>query len=311
MSMNGLPPLPTDPLPRPRFFWPTTLSLQSFLRAQRRALLSGKFLAGLISAAVLGGLLCAGLIQILPPMPQPIPVFVASFVIDMFGLGALLVLLPLAEDASNEWRITSAWLSSILLAASTYAGVGIVWRNESVYTYFVLLMLFAAQAAALCAVYGLLLTLLRPARYLAKQTLGMLLGLLVTALLWSQGPIQAATVTTASSTKNLAAILAEGTLALSPPAAVGSAWYRESDAARDENKRFDLIRCPVTYDLWIGSAGITVAYPDVMPGKSASKGITYGLIVTMLIWGLPLMLLSDFFILFCVSDKSLTIKNHG
>ena len=275
---------------------PPDLSIRGFLRAGWHEFVARRFAGQMLGAFVFGVLVTLGLSLLLPASAplQPYSALAASFAINLTGLGILLAWLPVDNDHVRPFRFVLAWMACTLLGAAAYAGIALVSRTESAHTFLVLWMLLAAQAAAFSGIYGLFARLFHPFRYAAKQILFLILAALATGLFWIKTPIQNVSSDPAAA-RNLSAIMAEGTLNLSPSAAVGSVWYRESDAAREESRRFDLIRAPLTYDFFIGSSGLTIAYPDILPGKSEKKGATAGLILTLLLWGVPLAMLSDIF----------------
>jgi len=227
--------------------------------------------------------------------PKPAPhmpdsAIAASFIIHLAGLGVLLAWLP--ENAASRCVI-SAWLKSVLVCAAAYCGMIISRPGETGMTFFALWCVFAAQSAVVAAGFGMLSMFLN-SRTLPRQVTLLLLSAAATALLWSREPIQAAGHL--SPEGRCSALLAEGVLKLSPVGAVASAWYQESDSARAQAGRFDLMGSVLTYDQWIGRTGLTIGYPQVFPahvGEGAQRQFAPGIVLAMLLWSLPLMALRD------------------
>ena len=238
----------------------------------------------------------------------PYSVIAGSFAIDLAGLGVLLALLPDRNRDLQPQTFLSAWFVSVIVCACAFAGLGMPRTHaESFRTLAVLWGLFAAQAATIAACHGVLSLLLRRNQTLSRQLTMFLIGAAATALFWTRVPIQI--VAQSAPGTDAAEIMAEGMLKLSPPAAVASVWYQESDAARAQGGRFDLIHGAMTYELWIGSR-LSVAYPDILPTTKSQeperKAFVPGLILAMLLWGLPLILLADTLFLWPRSVPSLS-----
>ncbi|MCY3023954.1 MAG: hypothetical protein NTW87_33665, partial [Planctomycetota bacterium] len=211
-------------------------------------------------------------------------------------LAVLLSWLSLARRQGQPWQHVCAWLGTVLVCGAAFAGLGVAGTHgESPRTFVVLWALFAAQAAVLAAVHALLSLFLYFAPQLAEQVTLLMLGFAVTALFWSREPIQMLAHAAPPGQASSASRLAEGVLKLSPPLAVASVWHQESDAARwaggRSRARFDLIRAPLTYELWIGSYQ-PLPYPAILPSR-ASGAFVPGIVLAMLLWGLPLLVFGD------------------
>jgi hypothetical protein len=81
---------------------------------------------------------------------------------------------------------------------------------------------------------------------------------------------------------------------LSPPAALSAAWHQESATQHGsrEDARFDLIRSPLTYDIWVGSYQ-AVPYPKIIPESQPPEPFQPGLLLALLIWSLPLLVFAE------------------
>jgi len=242
-----------------------------------------------LSAAAFGWMLKAhfGLSSATQPFHQ----ILGSIGLNITLLAAWLVLLPL--DAS-PWSGLRAWLQGTLIAAGAFTGLYFS-GSESARTFLALWLLAAAQGGMLCATAGVAaLAFGSPA--LARQSSAVVLALAVTTLFWSRTPIQ-----TAPRPENdavpLSDIYYDAVLKLSPPLATSAVWYQESDVSRrklrTEGSAFDIIRGPKTYEIWVGSYTI-LPYPAVYPKRDAETNrFTPGLILSLLIWGLPALLVCD------------------
>ncbi len=241
-------------------------------------------------SAAAGVLLAKGLALFLPTRgPIPHCAIAGSFVLDLAGLSLLLSLLFCAAKCSRAWPLLRAWLGTVFVMAPAYAGLALSSAHlESPHVFVVLFGLFAAQAAALSAVHGVLSVLLWWAPRATGPLTALALGLLVTALFWSRAPLQ-------RMVNERGGASATALMKVSPPLAVASVWQQECDAARAPEKnqaRFDLIRGPLTYEVWMGSY-MAIPYPAITPNFSGGER-TPGLIVQFLLVALPLLLVCDF-----------------
>lgn len=242
----------------------------------------------------------------------PYAAIAASVVLDLACLALLLIWLPRAAEKGSAWTNTAAWLGSTLAGLAALAGLSLSGGGEPLRTFAVLGGLLAAQGAVLAAVYGWLAVLFRFEPRLAPLVAGVVLSLAATALFWSREPIQLLGHE-AEDGASSAAWLAEAVVAGSPPLAVASVWHQESAAARGGAgagggagaARFDIIRAPLTYEVWLGSYR-AVPYPQILPGSGGgsggggeggggvgSEGFRFGLVAGLLLPGLLLLLLSD------------------
>jgi len=226
-----------------------------------------------------------------PAAAPPYAAIAASVAIDLAGLAALLVWLPVAGAKGEAWPGMAAWLGSALACGAALAGLGVSGvHKESLRTFLVLWGLMAGQGAVLAAAYRWLAVLFRFEPRLVPQIACVLLSLAVTALFWSREPLQLLGRGSAGGSSS-AAGLAEAVVALSPPLAVASVWHQESDAACTGAARFDIVHATLTYQVWLGSYR-AVPYPQISP--SAREGVLcFGLLAGMLFWGVLLLALSD------------------
>ena len=263
-------------------------------------------IAPLVLAALCGWLLPYALKTFLPSgIPFPYTAIAASLFINLLCLAALLTLLARATK-DEPWSLLAAWLGSVVIAGAAMAGLALAHtHDESTHTFIVLWLLFAAQAALVTAVCGLLRVLTGSRRFSVQAT-ALVVGVLVTALFWSREPITQLAQRRESVASDRLAI---GVLKLCPSFAMASAWNQECDAATDAKRgnRFDLIRAPLTYDVWIGSYQ-AMPYPEILPSRQAddpgefgTREFKPGLVLALLLWGLPLLVFAD---LLCFSARS-------
>jgi len=279
--------------------------------ALQHNLLQRALLFGLVLAFGLSLLLTAALAWLLPPSTplRPVNALAASFAVNLMLLGLLLAWLPGRPQECTAWAVLSAWLGSLILGGAAFAGVA--WapgHYESLRTFFALWTLFAAQAAAIAAAHSLLLLIVRSPTAI-RQLILLGVSVLVTALFWSKALIEIVPKTGLQEpqvTGRALPDLADAVIKLSPPVAVASAWYQESDAARagasadpkvaaqSEGCRFGLIHGPLTYSVWMGSYQ-AARYPHILPARAQSRTETFspGIALAMLLWGLPLLFLGE------------------
>jgi hypothetical protein len=254
-----------------------------------------KLLLLLVVAFVFGLGLAYALAWLLPSTAAspPYAAIAASVVIDLAGLAGLLIWLPVTAGKGKAWPGTGAWLRSVLACGAALAGLSVAGvHQEPLRTFVVLWGLMAAQCAVLASVYGWLAILFRFEPRLPAQITCVLLALAVTALFWSREPIELLG-RSAEGGSSSAAWLAAGVLEASPPLAVASVWHQESGAARLGTASFDIVRAPLTYQVWIGSYR-AVPYPQILPAsQNQGKGFRFGLLLPLLFVGMLLLVLSD------------------
>jgi hypothetical protein len=214
----------------------------------------------------------------------PAALVAASFIVNLALLCIALALLPDGSDKRRWMHIRgigrSAWLS-----VGAYLGLWLygVWA-EGPRVFVALAAITIAQTSALAAVNAIVETGGGSGR-LARTSCGVLLALSAAAFLWTRPPILNAGSPEASSRWTSAVMWT------SPPAGVAAAWYSESDAALDPQtsaRRFDLVRAPMNYMVWIGSYE-AVAYPEILP-RGLARG---GLAAWLLCFALPVLLACD------------------
>lgn len=252
--------------------------------------------------AALGGFtLPFGLKAFLPAgLSFPYTAIAASLVIDLAGLAVLLALLARGTPG-DLWTHLGAWLGASAIAAASLAGLACArTHGESAHIFVVLWLVFTAQAATVAAVCGVL-RVLSGAPSVSLQLTALLLGIVVTALFWSREPITQFARAGQRQDNSAADRLASGVLKLSPPLALASAWNQECNVARspEGGSRFDLIRAPLTYEVWIGSYQ-AMPYPDILPSRQAADPGDYGarpfkpgIVLALLLWGVPLLVFAD------------------
>jgi hypothetical protein len=276
-------------------------AIRALPAALREQFFNGGMLVAIAGAALVGWLLPQTLKTFLPAgLPFPYTAIAASLLVNLALLAALLTLLSRATR-DEPWAHLAAWLGSLVLAAAAFAGLALAkTHGESAHTFFVLWLLFAAQAAIVAALCGLLRVMTGAPRF-SLQATALFLGIAMTGLFWSREPITQLAREGQRSDSVAADRLASGVLKLSPPFAMASAWNQECDAASDAKRgnRFDLIRAPLTYDVWIGSYQ-AMPYPEILPSRNADDSGEYGarefkpgLVLALLLWGLPLIVFAD------------------
>ena len=268
-------------------------------------LLRAPWLIIAIVALATGFGLALGLSAILPPSEPGYPyiAIAASFMLNLAGLGLALVFLPAPDNDSKRFILAhgSAWVQASAAIFCAFAGL---WaaptQHESLRVFVALALLTSAQAAVLCAVHAGLSVVFGTRSRAPNTCCVILLGVLVSALFWSREPIERLARNGGNGSQQ-SAQLVDGIMKLSPPMAVGSAWYQESDSARNAQtssaRRFDLVHGPLTYAVWIGSYQ-TAACPDILP--TLGSGDFYsrtdfkaGLVLLLLLWAMPIILLCD------------------
>ena len=252
------------------------------------------FTLGLGLAYALGWLLpSAAAVPLSADSAPPYAAIAASVVIDLAVLAGLLIWLPVTAWKGAAWPGTGAWLGSVLACGAALAGLSVAGVHmEPMRTFVVLWGLMAAQCAVLAALHGWLAFLFRFEPRLPAQTTCVLLALAVTALFWSREPIELLG-RGAEGGSSTAAWLAAGVVAASPPLAVASVWHQESGAARTGAASFDIVRAPLTYQVWIGSYR-AVPYPQILPvSQGQERGFRFGLLLPLLFTGVLLLVLSD------------------
>lgn len=247
----------------------------------RDALLNPRYLL-LLGGALITGFVCSiaarELIPMRPSSPPLAAIAVTTFLL-LLHQAATLSFLGAGTTASI------AWLKSVLLCAVALAGV-LVLGLASPRMLLIVWALCACYAGLLCAAWALL-SLLTQRRTVALQCVLLLAVLANSALFWSRGPI-----TAYSRSESLGAMLPDAVMKLSPPLALSGAFHQEAETQSSrEGARFDIIRAPLTYDVWIGSYQ-AVPYPEVLPQKATlAQRFQPGMILSLGLWFLPVLLL--------------------
>jgi hypothetical protein len=241
---------------------------------------------------------------------QPYHLIAGSIVLNLLLLSAWVMWLPREHE---RWQFVFSWVAWTLAAGCGHAGL---WLSggESARTFAVLWLLTIGQGALLGAICGAGAVLLSGRMQAARQISMLILAAAMTAIFWSKTPIQSAQKDENDRGLPMGDLLYDAVLKLSPPLAVCATWYQESDASRgpvrSDNSRFDLIRGPLSYSVWMGSYQI-IPYPDILPvkaaraaGSSEPQTARLGLALTTLLWGLPLMMLADLLLMLLFMRKA-------
>ena len=254
-------------------------------------------------------LLTCLLALLLPPASplKPTNAILASYAVELLSLGALLAWLPGKAVDLTAYANLRAWLKSVAFSGAALAGIAAApCHHESFKTFFALWALFAGQAATIAAAHTLLSIFISPAPALSRQLTIVAVSALVTAPFWSKELILSSShgEEAPGQTRRLPPLdWTAAVMKLSPPMAVASAWYTESDAARAGNSsdpalaaqaggnRLDLVHGPLTYRVWVGSY-LFSSYPPILPGRQEHI-LAPGLAASLLLWGLPLLLMGE------------------
>jgi hypothetical protein len=249
------------------------------------------FVAYLAIAFALGAALSHAIHTLIPTRPNapPLALIAASFVLVMASQA--LTAGFLGTDELRPWHALLAGLKSALIAGAGTAGIFVSGAgSEPFFTALLIALLCVALAAAWCAAFSVLAALLGTPRR-ALQALLLLAAIANTGLFWSREVITSA----ATRESKLGNALPNAVMYGSPPLALASVWHQESAAARREQSdqsRFDLIRAPLTYDVWIGSYQ-AVPYAAITPAFPRDGQRTLGLLGLIFFFALPTLWISE------------------
>jgi hypothetical protein len=218
-------------------------------------------------------------------LPAPAAVVAASFMVNLALLAGALAWVPDGAEKGtwahlrglgfNAWLIVSAFVGLWLYGV----------RIESPRIFAALAAITIAETSLLAAVNAVVLVCGGSGRA-ARTLCGLLLAISATAFFWTRPPILNA------GSPERTSIWITGVMTATPAAGVAAAWYSESDAAfgaRAEARRFDLVRAPQTYVVWIGSYE-AVEYPEILP-----RGVSrWGLAAWLMCFSLPVLGACDF-----------------
>lgn len=266
--------------------------IRIFLYALRDELLRTYFAATLAASMLAGVALALAMKELIPARPSS-P--------HLAGIAATTVILLLLQALSFANFGTAArnprpfagfagWLKTVLVAATALLGIYVTGVASDSPRITLIVWAYSAGFIGLIGTVWALLALTTGQRILALQVVLVLTILANTAVFWSRGPITAFS----SLEGHWSQQLPEATMKLSPPLALAGAWHQEGgrESSR-EGSRFDIIRAPLTYDVWIGSYQ-TVPYPEVLPrGSTTGAPFNPGLLLALLVWSLPLLLLTE------------------
>jgi len=258
-----------------------------------------------LSAFAVGFVLAWVLKSLLPPSEPGYPyvAIAASFALNLTCLAAALALVPVENVVGKRVVFVhlKVWIRTSVTIACAFAGLWLApVHRESVRVFFALASLTIAQAAALFAVHAALVVFFGAPNRAPKTVCALFLCVLSTALFWSGEPIERLSKLSENGSQR-SAQLADGVMKFSPPMTVASAWYQESDGARNAQsssaRRFDLVHGPLTYAVWIGSYQ-AIACPDILPSGGTGDFYTRrefapGIALILLLWALPILALSD------------------
>jgi len=265
--------------------------IRTLLLTLRDELLRTRFVAALSVSAIAGALLALGTKELIPSRPNSphlagiaattvVLLLLQAFAFDNFGSAA---------RSSRAFTGLAAWLKSVLIAGAALLGIFVTGAASESPRITLIVWAYCAGFIGLIGTLWALLSITTGQRILALQIVLVLAVLANTALFWSRGPITAFS----SLQGHWSQQLPEATMKLSPPLALAGAWHQEGGQENTrEGSRFDIIRAPLTYDVWIGSYQ-TVPYPEVLPRSPSGAPFNPGLLLALLIWSMPLLLLTE------------------
>lgn len=210
-----------------------------------------------------------------------------SFLVNLLCVGVALSLRGAPREA--EWPVLRVVLRCAALALA--GCVGLRLSDATVLgwsTALALGLLTAAQCAAIAGC-GALLDILFGARAAAgRALLALLVALAATGLFWTKHVLEVAY----ERDPGLGRMATQATLSFGPSTGLAAVW-NESEV------RFDLVRRPLTYDLWLGN-DLSWNYPMVGPERQLPAGsvdvpkvLNPGLALGLAAWGLCLTVLAD------------------
>ncbi|HYG73568.1 MAG TPA: hypothetical protein VEK08_00945 [Planctomycetota bacterium] len=276
-------------------------SILSDLRALPAAaaafLLSRGVLLPLAFGFLLGLSLPPALRGIYPDKVTPVPYALVACTYVFLFAAITTILFWLGSRHLTQWKHFCVWLASVLFIAAGLLGMRL--SGGAGLPFLILFLLLGAQAGVLCAGHALLDLIFDRFPGAAMQSTVLLTGIAVTALLWSREPIHLLSQNPAWQESRAADRLTYGVMKLSPPVALATAWHEAGatpDGRQREGSRFDLIRAPLSYEVWIGSYQ-AVPYPEILPVSETRAGGVHlfrpNLILALLAWALPLLLFGD------------------
>jgi hypothetical protein len=259
--------------------------VRSFFATIRERLLQRHFIVSAIVFFALGAASAFAFKQWIPLRPEapPLAAIAATTVLLLLIQAATLAFLGLESAASQRWTAALAFIQSSLLTLLSYAGIALAGVVSSLSVLIPAAWVTVAFAAILCALFGLFHLLLER-KTLVLQIVLSLAVLLNSALFWSRAII------TDSGVQGMA----DGVMKFSPPLALAAAWHQEGHSRHGarEDSRFDIIRSPLTYDIWVGSYQ-AVPYPPIYPESKDGEPFQPGILMVLLLWGIPVLITAE------------------
>ena len=221
----------------------------------------------LIGAALLG-LLLPALMSFLLPMPGNVDLhkqgyaewtWLSAQVIGLFSCSAAVGLAPIV--VKKGWRYLSAALQLTLCICVACLGLKLSpWGQLQVSTALTLCALFVAQAWMWMGGAAFASWIFFFAPRVSRMLVILKLAFLMTALLWSRPYL----LTLYKQHPAWAAPATQTLVEFSPVTSAASAW-------NSKESMIDIIKAPITYDLWIGSYQ-PVSYAKLWPGSDEEMG---------------------------------------
>lgn len=266
--------------------------IRTLLITLRDELIRSRFGVALAAASITGAMLALSMKELIPARPNSpyLAGIAATTLILLFSQALAFTNFGTAARSSRAFAGFAAWLKTVLIAAAALLGVFVTGVTSESPRIALIVWAYSAGFIGLIGTVWALLAITTGQRVLALQIVLVLAVLTNTALFWSRGPITAFS----SLDGHWSQQLPVATMKLSPPLALAGAWHQEGrQESTGEGSRFDIIRAPLTYDVWIGSYQ-TVPYPEVLP-RSGASGAPFnpGVLLALLIWSLPLLLFTE------------------
>jgi len=266
--------------------------IRTLLAASHEDILRVRFAVALAATLALGAALSLAIKELLPSRPgiPPVAAIAATSLLLLAAQTLVLVNFGLVARNTRPFAVFLAWLKTVLLTGAALIGIYLSGVGSDSPRMPWIAWGYCAGFTGLLATFWALLSLAIGRRVLALQIVLVFAVLANSALFWTRSPITAFS----SNESTWSAQLPDATLKLSPPLALAGAWHQEggADGAR-EGSRFDIIRAPLSYDVWIGSYH-TPPYPAVLPRSGDhERPFNPGLLLALLIWTIPLLMLTE------------------
>lgn len=266
--------------------------IRTLLAALREDFLRARVALAVAAALALGAVLSLALKELLPSRPgiPPIAAIAATTLLILAAQTLAFVNFGSAARDTRPFAVLRAWLKVVLVSGVALIGMSLSGVAPESPRMPWIAWGYCAGFTGLLATLWTLLSQLTGHRILALQFVFAIAVLSNAALFWTRAPITAFS----GEEQSWSAQLPDATLKLSPPMALAGAWHQEGGAdGMREGARFDIIRAPLSYDIWIGSYH-TPPYPAVLPrAGNADRPFHPGLLLALLVWSLPLLLLTE------------------